>query len=128
MKNRCWKKYACWFVVLALFLVVGALIPQIQNRVWAQEQGKFLADRHQARGANCAACHKESPPKGPVSSEVCTKCHGSAEKVAEKTSNVSPQNPHDSHLGEMACDQCHKGHKKSVNACAQCHPFTFNVP
>jgi hypothetical protein len=128
MKNRCWEKYACWFVVLALFLVVGALAPQIQNRVWAQGQGKFLADRHQGRGANCAACHKESPPKDVASSEACVKCHGNMEKVAVKTVKAKPLNPHDSHLGEIACNQCHKGHKAPVNACAQCHPFEFKVP
>ena len=96
MKNRSWKKYASWFVVLALFLVVGALAPQIQNQVWAQGQGKFLADRHQEKGTNCAACHKESPPKDAVSSEACIKCHGNMEKVALKTDKVKPVNPHES--------------------------------
>lgn len=104
------------------------MVPRMQDRAWAQGQDKFLADRHQARGANCAACHRENPPKDIASSEACITCHGNMGKVAAKTVNAKPLNPHDSHLGEIACDQCHKGHKASVNACAQCHPFELKVP
>ena len=128
MKRKCWQKYSWIFVIPALVIAIYTLIPEVPNQAYAQGAGKFLADRHQAKGMNCATCHKESPPKADVPSDVCMKCHGTAEKLAEKTSKVKPHNPHDSHLGEVACDQCHKGHKASVNSCGQCHTFGFKVP
>lgn len=126
MEKRYWKKLARWLVVPALLLALGALAPRTRDRAWAQ--GNFLADRHQGRGAKCDACHKESPPKGAGVSEACLRCHGNLEKVAAKTVKVKPVNPHASHIGEVACDLCHKGHNPSVNACAECHPFEFKVP
>jgi len=128
MRNRRRKSYMCWSLALALLVLVGVMVVGAPDRVWAQGQGKFLADRHQDRGADCAACHKESPPKDAASPQACIKCHGGMGEVAEKTVNAKPINPHDSHLGEVACDQCHRGHKASVNVCAQCHPFEFRVP
>ena len=128
MKNHhCWK-YTPLAVLLALVVTGLMLGSELYDQAWAQGQGKFLADRHQAKGFSCATCHKESPPKAAVSSEICRQCHGSAEKLAEKTSDVRPSNPHESHLGDVACDQCHHGHKAPQNACAQCHTFGFKVP
>jgi hypothetical protein len=128
MKNRGWQKYSYLLTLLVFVMAAYNLPPDLLSRAWAQGQGSFLADRHQAKGMNCATCHKESPPKAAVPSDTCMKCHGNAEKLAEKTSAVKPANPHDSHLGEVACDQCHRGHKAPVNACAQCHTFGFKVP
>ncbi len=96
-------------------------------RIAAEEQQQFLADRHQAKGQNCAACHQESPPKAAVPAAACLQCHGDAEKLAMKTSAVRP-NPHDSHLGEMDCDKCHHAHKASEDACGKCHSFGFMTP
>jgi fumarate reductase flavoprotein subunit len=62
-----------------------------------------------------------------VKSETCLKCHGDAEKLAMKTAAVRP-NPHDSHLGDAACEQCHHSHKPSEDACSKCHHFGFKVP
>jgi hypothetical protein len=111
---------------IALFLVfaVGAVYFSVEALAQAKP---FLADRHGAKGLNCAACHKESPPKNVVASAVCLGCHGDAEKLAIKTGSVRP-NPHDTHLGEMACEECHRAHKPSVDACAKCHHFGLNVP
>ena len=128
MKKNCWQKYSCLFVIPALVMAIYTLVPDFSKQAYAQEKGQFLADRHQAKGMNCASCHQESPPAASVPPEACMKCHGNAEKLAEKTSAVKPHNPHDSHLGDIACDQCHKGHKPPVNACAQCHAFGFKVP
>lgn len=127
MKTRFRQKFFLGMIVLALVLA-ACLLGERQGQLWAQGQGAFLADRHQAKGLNCAACHRESPPKAAVPSEICLQCHGPADKLAEKTSAVQPHNPHDSHLGEIACDQCHHGHKAPENACAQCHAFGFKVP
>ena len=29
---------------------------------------------------------------------------------------------------KLECTNCHLGHEKSENFCAQCHDFKFNVP
>lgn len=118
------KRYTLLLTALLMFFAVGAVCPS--DCAWAQQKS-FLADRHGAKGINCAACHKESPPKAVAPSAVCLGCHGDAEKLAMKTGALRP-NPHDTHLGDMACEECHHGHKPSVDACAKCHHFGLKVP
>lgn len=126
MKNGKGRTYAYLFIGISFIMTVCTLAPGLSDRTWAQEKGTFLADRHQAKGMDCATCHKESPPKAAVPSAVCLQCHGDAEKLAMKTSGLKP-NPHDSHLGDVACEQCHHGHKASEDMCAKCHNFGFKV-
>jgi nitrate/TMAO reductase-like tetraheme cytochrome c subunit len=57
--------------------------------------------------------------------EFCFDCHeanehASYEQVVQLTADLE-LNPHDSHLGEIECDVCHKMHGVSVDYCAQCH-------
>jgi hypothetical protein len=50
-------------------------------------------------------------------------CHegiNSAEELAKTTASLA-YNPHDSHMPNMACDQCHQVHKQSEMMCYQCH-------
>ena len=79
-----------------------------------------LADRHVAKGVQCAACHTENPPAKAVSTEKCQSCHGDFEAMKQKTAKLSP-NPHYTHMGDQPCEECHKGHKPSINMCSQCH-------
>ncbi|WP_165657647.1 cytochrome c3 family protein, partial [Sutterella wadsworthensis] len=44
-----------------------------------------------------------------------------------QTAKVEP-NPHYSHLGDVNCTDCHKGHKKSELMCNSCHQFDLKVP
>lgn len=88
----------------------------------------WLADRHVSRGTGCAACHQENPPSKPVLSEQCMKCHGSYEEIAARTDD-GDINPHQSHLGEPDCTNCHKGHAAPSLMCEQCHQFNeLKVP
>jgi len=48
-------------------------------------------------------------------------CHGEMEDVVALTAELEEYNPHDSHLGEMECNMCHKMHRPSVSFCADCH-------
>ena len=68
----------------------------------ASAADKFLADRHVAKGVSCEMCHGK----------------------------VKPHNPHTSphYQDKLECTNCHLGHEKSENFCAQCHDFKFNVP
>ena len=88
----------------------------------------LLADRHKSAGLACDACHKENPPKVAAPETACQGCHGSYEKVAQLTEQVTPHNPHQSHEGELECGECHHAHKPSVDYCYKCHQFGFKVP
>lgn len=89
-----------------------------------------LADFHVAHGMKCETCHG-SDKNNPVTPDIdtCTQCHNK-DQLVEKTANVKPHNPHVSpHYGkDLECTNCHMGHEKSVDFCAQCHSFNFNVP
>ena len=113
-------------IVLALLLVLG-MAGWVGLKSSGAAEKNLLADRHQARGTNCSGCHKENPPKEAVLQDMCLKCHGTYEKIAKRTDAASP-NPHASHMGAVECKLCHHAHKPSVNYCASCHDFDFNVP
>ena len=89
----------------------------------------FTADRHVARGLNCAnciscfSCHGEGDKKTAVGSDKCLACHRSFKEVAEKTQGLRP-NPHQNHLvesGNVECTSCHNGHKANEISCWSCH-------
>jgi len=85
---------------------------------------------HTLRGIKCEQCHGKVKKPEEVEMAKCLVCHGATAKLAEKTANVKPHNPHQSpHYGTDAdCNLCHHQHKKSENLCAQCHKFDFVVP
>lgn len=85
---------------------------------------------HALRGIKCEQCHGKVKKPEPVEMAKCVACHGATAKLAEKTANVKPHNPHQSpHYGTDAdCNLCHHQHAKSENLCAQCHKFDFVVP
>lgn len=89
----------------------------------------MLADRHVARGTTCVACHGTDKPAvgATVKNETCLTCHGPVEKLAERTAKVDP-NPHYNHLINVGCQECHQGHKQSVNMCSSCHNLHYKVP
>ena len=92
------------------------------------QQTPLLEEKHKNTGITCEACHKEKPPSQAVPTAVCLSCHGSYSELVEKTKDVKPRNPHESHLGDLDCDNCHHVHKPSVNYCGECHTFGFKVP
>lgn len=82
---------------------------------------------HVANNMKCGACHDEEDPTQGVSAvpaETCLSCHGSYEKVAERTAGIGEDlNPHDNFHYDMQldCTTCHKSHGESVNLCLSCH-------
>lgn len=84
---------------------------------------------HQLGGVGCPQCHGNATKPTEVAAEKCMSCHDTA-KLAEKTQDVKPKNPHLSpHYGKDAdCNLCHHQHAKSENYCVQCHKFEFKVP
>ncbi|MDO5532952.1 cytochrome c3 family protein [Sutterella sp.] len=97
----------------------------------AATAGGMLADRHGERGIACASCHGNNPPApgAKVDQKACLACHGSLDKVAERTKakKLDPD-PHYNHLVGLDCLECHRGHQQSVNMCGSCHNLEFKVP
>lgn len=110
-------------------LLTGAMLSVFA--IGSASASEFLADRHAARGVKCAACHTTSAPKAGAAVDMakCTACHGSLDQVAKKTKakGLDPD-PHYNHLVGLDCNECHKGHKASVNMCGTCHNLKFKVP
>lgn len=115
------------------FPLLTTLLVTLPMATSATSSQGFLANRHIARGMNCVSCHiTQGNPKlkmvDNASHEVCVQCHGFYDKVVKLTEKKDEQNPHAQHDGNLPCSECHKGHKPSVNYCAQCHNFEFKVP
>lgn len=98
-----------------LAAILGTLV---MSMAAAQTTPQYLADRHVARGVQCAACHGQDAPKAALPEdkdrhEPCVACHGFYDKVAQRTVPKNPEemNPHSQHDGNLPCTTCHKGHQ-----------------
>lgn len=80
-----------------------------------------IQELHAAKQIQCTACHPQGEKVAPTTQD-CMTCHGSYKDVAGKTGSLRP-NPHDSHMGELECTVCHKGHQQQTVFCNQCHTF-----
>ena len=80
----------------------------------------FMASKHQAEGVQCRDCHNPFPPMEAPSKATCLACHAEIyAMLIASTTKVS--NPHNSHLGEIPCWDCHRGHEPFRPSCLQCH-------
>lgn len=90
---------------------------------WASS--RYMDNLHAKAGITCAPCHGKELPKADdtVENSRCLACHGPMDKLAQKTEpeDFKDRNPHKSHLGDMACTVCHKGHSESKVHCLSCH-------
>lgn len=103
----------------------------------------LLAYAHAEAGLSCMDCHEQTEetqvyeqkiwdsgeyddplPAREYDSDFCFRCHDSYETLADKTKDFAEKydkNPHDSHLEEPDCYECHRVHKPSNFICAGCH-------
>lgn len=93
----------------------------------------YLASLHGKKDVTCSGCHGDAlPAKGDtVENRRCFECHGSAEKLVERTAprDFPDRNPHLSHLGEINCTVCHRAHEASAVYCLDCHKrFEMKIP
>lgn len=114
-------------------LCAGCANSQEAKRLSPADEKQLAADwplgnpQHVANNMKCSACHdEEDPTKGAdaVATDTCLSCHGSYEKVAERTASLGEDvNPHDSfHYDlQLDCITCHKSHSNSTNLCSSCH-------
>jgi hypothetical protein len=85
----------------------------------------YMDNLHATAGIGCTQCHGKGLPKADdtVENSRCLTCHGPMDKLAKKTEpkDFKDRNPHQSHLGDIACTVCHKGHTESKVYCMECH-------
>ncbi|WP_303758244.1 cytochrome c3 family protein [Selenomonas ruminantium] len=103
-------------------------------------QGELLSNKHKAAHVDCIDCHEngiedkvketiwyvtddfgDPPAKRHFDNKMCTKCHSDMDALVAKTDKGSGVNPHNSHLGDLTCSDCHKMHNQSKAACQNCH-------
>jgi hypothetical protein len=131
MKNKSVQRQGVTFALSLAALVVGISIGGVAAAQAADAKAGELGKLHARAGVTCTQCHAEAKKTEPVPMEKCLGCHGETQKLAAKTANVKPRNPHENrHYGtEADCNLCHHQHKKSENFCLPCHQrFDFVVP
>jgi hypothetical protein len=107
---------------------IVALLGLVLWNVPALTQGAAahpLPAHHVKAGVHCYDCHQEEKPtKKAVTSDSCMTCHGDYPAMRAVTRHL-PVNPHDSHLGEVPCAECHRQHQPPVVKCLECHKGKF---
>ncbi len=88
---------------------------------------------HAKAGIACAPCHGKGLPRpdDTVANDRCLGCHGPMDALVQRSepTEFKDRNPHKSHLGEIPCTVCHKGHGPSRVYCLECHrKFTMPIP
>jgi hypothetical protein len=88
---------------------------------------------HAKAMVDCAGCHGKELPSldTTIENSRCLACHGPMEKLASKSApkDFPKRNPHDSHLGDIACTVCHHAHTPSKAYCLDCHKtFKMTIP
>lgn len=128
--------------LLAALLLAGMALPAVSASAapkapaidkQAVAKSAFLDGIHARAKVGCNDCHgKKAPEVGDtVANAVCSGCHGSYEAIAKETvpAKYPKRNPHASHLGEIDCVVCHKGHEASASYCTGCHKkFEMPIP
>lgn len=96
----------------------------------------FLSGTHGVkRNLMCGACHAKQliPDDNETTlNKRCVACHGTNAQVSAtlKARLNNPHiDPHQSHLGDIACTVCHQGHSASKAYCLGCHTnFVMPIP
>jgi len=88
---------------------------------------------HAKAMVGCGGCHGKQAPlaNSTVENSRCLGCHGPQAALATKSkSKIFPErNPHESHLGNVACSVCHHAHTASRSYCLECHQdFEMPIP
>ncbi len=110
--------WACPLIASAWRLVAAVALEALWEIV--ENSPSFLASKHRAEGVQCQSCHNPFSPTAAPTNEACLACHAETyAKLVALTTKIS--NPHNSHLGEIPCWDCHRGHEPFKPTCLQCH-------
>ena len=96
------------------------------KKVFASWKSSGYTDAlHAKANIVCGGCHGGAMAKegDTVENSRCLECHGPMEQLAARSApkDFPDRNPHKSHLGEINCTVCHKGHAESKTYCLECH-------
>ena len=99
---------------------------EAMKKIFASWKGSGYTDSlHGKANIVCAGCHGSALAKegDTVENSRCLACHGPMEQLAARSApkDFPDRNPHKSHLGEINCTVCHKGHAESKTYCLDCH-------
>jgi hypothetical protein len=98
---------------------------EMQKALASWKASGYTDSLHAKANIVCGACHGKDLPKegAEVENKQCLACHGPADRLAAASApkDFPDRNPHKSHLGEINCTVCHKGHVKSETYCLNCH-------
>ena len=105
----------------------------IKQKFTSWMTSSFIDHLHAKANVDCGGCHgKEAPVlDSTVENSRCLACHGPLEKLAAKSApkEFTKRNPHQSHLGDVACTVCHHAHAASKSYCLDCHNnFKMTIP
>jgi len=104
------------------------------KEMFASWQNSGYTDHlHAEASVDCAGCHGKEVPllDSTVANDRCLACHGPLDQLAAKSApkDFPKRNPHDSHLGDIACTVCHHAHAESKAYCLDCHRnFDMAIP
>ncbi|MGX9460830.1 cytochrome c3 family protein [Shewanella sp. A14] len=114
--------------ILASKLSIGVVFIALLTMTFFT-QAVELRGSHKENKVACKSCHIDGLKK-PGKMEGCLNCHESYDALKALTADKGLEaNPHDSHLGNLDCSDCHLIHKPSGEAiCAECHNFDFVTP
>lgn len=114
--------------LLLLFFAMAVGVTTSTAADFVSASGK----QHHQAGITCANCHGTAKPVAAAPAEACVKCHANSgahyvglgpKKYVGDGGAIKTVNPHQTHLVELPCTECHKTHAQSVIYCNQCHLF-----
>jgi len=120
------RNSSMWRLLLLIIAIAGIAAFAFAAQV---EKDTYMAGFHQANGVSCVDCHEKNfvmDDSETVVNKKCVECHGSMSDMAKVTAK-DELNPHKSHLGEINCSTCHKGHEQSKAYCNNCHTFKMDI-
>ncbi len=105
----------------------------LRNIFLSWSTSEFTDGIHRKANIDCSGCHGGHLPDSgdSIENSTCLACHGPLEKLAIKSTpeDFPERNPHKSHLGDIGCAVCHKGHSQSTVYCLNCHRgFKMTIP
>jgi fumarate reductase flavoprotein subunit len=110
--------------MLSMMLTACQMLPSVGSP-GAGEQAS-LSGLHISKQVGCVECHGTAENIVVDDSETgvnksCVTCHGTLGALSAKAKGHI--NPHGSHLGDINCTTCHRGHEQSKAYCNNCHDF-----
>jgi hypothetical protein len=74
-------RYFTWLFVSVTLLFIGTFS-------YSQSPPPLLLDKHTKADIECKACHGTTATPKAVGMDVCISCHGTYQKLAEKTKSL----------------------------------------